>query len=120
MGNPATIVFRSGFIIIWHYNFTNLGFPEIRGFPLLNHHLGWGRVRSLKFDQTFVILEKLAFNNIQGPGPVTTPAEYRRKVGMKLMWFGARWFGLVGGLDSERFPENEALEFQTTGPQTNN
>ena len=26
--------------------FTNLGFPEIRGFPLLNHHLGevvWGR-----------------------------------------------------------------------------
>ena len=31
--------------------FTNLDFPEIRGFPLLNHHLGWGRVRSLWFDQ---------------------------------------------------------------------
>ena len=27
--------------------FTNLGFPEIRGFPLLSHQLGWGRVRSL-------------------------------------------------------------------------
>ena len=25
----------------------NLDFPEIRGFPLLNHHLGWGRLRSL-------------------------------------------------------------------------
>ena len=27
--------------------FAKLGFPEIRGFPLLNHHLGWARVRSL-------------------------------------------------------------------------
>ena len=34
--------------ISWSYKylakleyFTNLGFPEIRGFPLLNHHLGW-------------------------------------------------------------------------------
>ena len=33
--------------------FTNLGFPEIRGFPLLHHHLGWGRVRSLQFDQIY-------------------------------------------------------------------
>ena len=31
--------------------FTNLGLPEIREFPFLSHHLGWGRVRSLQFDQ---------------------------------------------------------------------
>ncbi len=36
------IYHTSGQIIIFH-----LDFPEIRGFPLLNHHLGWGRVRSL-------------------------------------------------------------------------
>ena len=31
---------------IWsNYNITNLGLPEIE--DLLNHHLGWGRVRSL-------------------------------------------------------------------------
>ena len=34
--------------------FPNLDFPEIRGFALLNHHLGWGRARSLWFDQIFV------------------------------------------------------------------
>ena len=28
-------------------NFTNPDFPEIREFPLLNHLLSWGRVRSL-------------------------------------------------------------------------
>ena len=30
---------------LWY--FTNLDFPEIRGLSLLNHHLRWGRVRSL-------------------------------------------------------------------------
>ena len=34
---------------LWY--FTNLGFPEIRGFPLLNHHLGcgWGRYNLTRF-----------------------------------------------------------------------
>ncbi len=33
---------------IWpNYNFTNLDFPEIRGFPFLSYLLRWGRVRSL-------------------------------------------------------------------------
>ena len=43
-GGPAPD--RNIHLAKWLY-FTNLGFPEIRGFPLLNHHLGWGRVRSL-------------------------------------------------------------------------
>ena len=27
--------------------FTNLGFPKIKGIPLPNYHLVWGRARSL-------------------------------------------------------------------------
>ena len=34
-----------GIKVFWY--FTNLDFPEIRGFPLLSYILGWGRVRSL-------------------------------------------------------------------------
>ena len=33
--------------------FTNLDFAEINGFPFLSCILGWGRVRSLQFDQTY-------------------------------------------------------------------
>ena len=38
-------IYISSQIIILQY-FTNLDFPEIRGFPFLSYLLGWGRVRS--------------------------------------------------------------------------
>ena len=32
---------------------THLDFPQIRGFPFLSYLLGWGRVKSLQFDQKY-------------------------------------------------------------------
>ena len=52
---------------LWY--FTNLDFLEIRGFPLLNHHLGWGRVRSLEFDQ----INNLCFSFLWKNGVLFTP-----------------------------------------------
>ena len=72
--------------------FTNLDFPEIRRFPLLNHHLGWGRVRSLYFDQIYIYTWNLWMFPILELQPSKTRSFRSNQNRGGAIWVPGKWY----------------------------
>ncbi len=90
-------------LIIWpNYNFTNLDFPKIRGFPLLNHHLGflvmWGR-----YKLTWI----LPLNHLlPGSFPLNTPGLHPEPISEVIL---ETWFWYLSNKNWVKFHPSDSI-----------